>query len=117
MRKQNLSMGKDDGAHRFRKRHKVAIPDKTQTLVKLALTPTIGPALRMEAINLLIPIAIGRPRQEEMKKVDEAASRQAISALCQVAPFLDGVIERPRSAQLLRRATKLRAHVKDVFAC
>jgi hypothetical protein len=78
----------------------------------LALTQTIGATLRLRAIKLLIPIANLPIEGEDMKK--EAAIHQAISALSQVAPFLDDIIEHPPSRHLLRSAMKLKAQVKKL---
>jgi hypothetical protein len=96
----------------LQKGRKVDAPSRTETLAKLAVTPTIGAALRLRAIKLLIPIANVPIHGQDIEK--ETAIHQAISALFQVAPFLDDIIEHPPSKHLLRSAMNLKAQVRNL---
>src|SRR5580704_13066591 len=90
------------------------LPGLVVCLGRLATDSTASTFNRLEAIDLLLRLAIG-PRNRPTTDIDVVASRDARSALSDAAPFLDQTMTSNNRARIRLHAATLARLVSKTF--
>jgi hypothetical protein len=92
------------------------LPGLVETLGRLAADSTASTFNRLEAVDLLLRLAIG-PRNRPADSIDAVASRNARFALSDVAPFLDQTMASNNRARIRLHAAGLARFVRNLSGC
>lgn len=83
-----------------------AIPGIVTSMGKDATDPETAPTKRMQAMDILLRVAVG-PSGRPADEADAAAARDARGALSRALPLLEQAIKTSKSARIVSRASKL----------
>jgi hypothetical protein len=92
------------------------LPDLVGCLDRVAMDSSVSAFNRLEAIEILLRLAIG-PRSRSADSTDVAASRSARIALLDTAPFLHEVMESNNRARIRLHAASLARFVGELSGC
>ena len=92
------------------------LPGLVECLGRLAADSTASTFNRLEAVDLLLRLAIG-PRNRPADSIDAVASRNARFALSDVVPFLDQTMTSNNRARIRLHAASLARFVSKLSGC
>jgi hypothetical protein len=92
------------------------LPGLVECLGRLAADSTASTFNRLEAVDLLLRLAIG-PRNRPADSIDVVASRNARFALSDVVPFLDRTMASKSRARIRLHAASLARCVNELSGC
>ena len=92
------------------------LPGLIECLDRVATDSSVSAFNRLEAIEILLRLAIG-PRSRSADSTDVAASRDARIALSDAAPFLHQVMESNDRARIRLHAASLARFVRQLSGC
>jgi hypothetical protein len=92
------------------------LPGLVERLDRVATDSSVSEFNRLEAIEILLRLAIG-PRSRPADSTDVAASRNARIALSDAAPFLHQVMESNNRARIRLHAASLARFVGELSGC
>jgi hypothetical protein len=92
------------------------LPGLVECLDRVATDSSVSAFNRLEAIEILLRLAIG-PRSRSADSSDVAASRNARIALSDAAPFLHQVMESNNRARIRLHAASLARFVGQLSGC
>ena len=92
------------------------LPSLVECLDRVATDSSVSAFNRLEAIEILLRVAIG-PRSRSADSTDVAASRNARIALSDAAPFLHQVMESNNRARIRLHAASLARFIGELPGC